>query len=163
MFVVNSPAYVESLDYQAVDTIGSRIVALRTARGMSQPELARQIGIKQPSLHNIETGKTVTLRGATLAGLCRVLNVHPEAILGGGSAPTAGQREAMLHESEIIAIWRSLTPGDQDHLLAIARALSQRMTPRGSAMAPRAPPPPAPPPKRGDPYTTEAGSLGGDS
>lgn len=114
---------------------------------MSPSELARAIGIKQPSMHNIESGKTKKLRGDTLAGLCRVLNISPEALLAGAHQSS----ESLLHESELTAIWRRLTPEDRDHLLAIARALASRMTPRKTAGAPPSP--------SAAPSTTRTGPL----
>jgi hypothetical protein len=95
------------------------------------------VGIKQPSLHNIESGKTVTLRGATLAGLCRALGVTPDMILKGGTASPSP--ETMLYEQELLSAWRQMTQKDQDHLLAIARALRDKM--KTAAPKPIAPTP----------------------
>jgi transcriptional regulator with XRE-family HTH domain len=129
-----------------MSSIGKRVAALRTARGLSQAELARRIKIAQPSLHDIESGKTKTLRGETLANLCRELNVQPDAILKG----TTGNRpETLLLESELIATWRSLSEADQEHLMAIARALASAR-----------PKPPAPEKERRKRFaTTGAGDL----
>lgn len=125
----NSHIYCGAAETFGMPSMGDRIVDLRTALGLSQPELARRIGIKQPSLHNIESGKTKTLRGATLAGLCRVLNVTPEILLQGSRR--ARSNESVLHEAELLAIWRSLTDADRTHLLAVARALASRPKPPG--------------------------------
>lgn len=38
--------------------IGGRIKHMREQRGMTQPELAEAIGIKQPSMSDIESGKS---------------------------------------------------------------------------------------------------------
>ena len=127
MFVVNSPIYAFLSDAQAVQTTGQLIVTLRMARGMSQPALAKAIGISQPSMHAIESGKTKKLRGDTLAGLCRVLNVSPDVLLGKRRLPN---NEALLHEAELVSIWRSLTHEAQMHMLAVARALAGSVPPR---------------------------------
>lgn len=133
---VNRDRYADAGQTQSVKEIGERIVALRRAMGLSQPALARLVGIKQPSLHAIESGKTKKLRGDTLAGLCRALNVSPDTLLGHRGPST---EESLLHESEMVAIWRSLTPQDRDHLLAIARALAGRMVPRAADRTGRGP------------------------
>lgn len=154
----HSGIYHESPEDSGMPSIGARIAALRAARGLSQPELARKIGISQPSMSNIENGKTLTLRGETLAGLCRELHVHPDVILKGTAMRTT---ESTLLESEVPGIWRALTASDQEHLLAIARALSQRMS---------APPPPHSPAAKKKPkpdtgrlsagfFTTQNGDL----
>lgn len=107
-------------------SIGQTIARLRKARQLSQPELARRVGISQPSLSNIENDKTETLRGETLAGLCRELGVLPDTILR--SAPNTNPT-AVAQEAELTAIWRVLTTEDRGHLLAAARAFRERMMP----------------------------------
>lgn len=117
-------------------SLGEKIKALRLAHGWSQPELAKKVGISQPSLHNIESGKTRTIRGATLAGLCRVLNVTPEVLLGNKRSVS---EEAVLHEAEVVALWRSMSEDARAHVLAVARALARKSagpppsSPRGKA------------------------------
>lgn len=78
-------------------------------------------------MHNIETGKTKSLRGTTLQGLCKALSVHPDFLLGGKHGPSM---EAMTGETELVSIWRRLHEDDREHLLAVARALSSRKTAR---------------------------------
>jgi len=53
MFERNSLIYCGPRQTFGMSTTGDRIVALRKARGLSQPELARRVGIKQcgPLLH----------------------------------------------------------------------------------------------------------------
>ena len=140
MLRVNRPPYVRGREDSSMPTVGARIVALRKAKGLSQPELARAVGISQPSMHNIETDKTKKLRGDTLAGLCAALGVTPEVILhGGGQNP-----EAMLYERELLIAWRAMTSEDQQHLLAVARAMRDRMVAtRSSAARPAKVPAPA--------------------
>jgi transcriptional regulator with XRE-family HTH domain len=106
-----------------VATTGQKVKTLRQARRLSQPALAKLVGISQPSLANIESDKTKTLRGETLAGLCRVLNVSPDVLLG---RRRVSSDESLLHESELIGLWRSLSQANQEHLLAIARALGAK-------------------------------------
>lgn len=141
-------------------TIGARVKALRESQGLSQPELALRVGISQPALSAIESGRTKTLRGKTLAGLCAALNAAPDAIMKGPWQPTSGT-EAMLHESELLALWRRMTTDDQGHVLAVARALASRMT--AAPRQPTAQPTQAPgaPSKHAASkrYTTQHGDL----
>lgn len=126
MASVNSGHYVRGRDTHRVTkrTLGKTIVALRDARGISQPELAKRVGIKQPSLSNIENDKTKRLRGETLAGLCRELGVSPDVLLN-PSIAVAPPAEA----AELVLIYRSLTTDYQGHLIATARAFRERMQP----------------------------------
>lgn len=133
---------------QMSSSIGARVLALRLARKLSQPELARRVRISQPSLHNIETNKTKTLRGATLAGLCKELGVTPSSLMEG--AAVGAEIEG---ESELTTIWRSLTTQDQSHVLATARAFRERMIPS------RRPPPTAPTSNTGAPTSGPADRM----
>lgn len=52
-------------------SIGRRIKELRMQRGMSQVQLAKEIGLSQTNLSNVERGRT----GATLANLLKIRSV----------------------------------------------------------------------------------------
>lgn len=56
--------------------------ALETA-GLSQAELARKTGIAPPSLHDIESGKTKSLRSTTLVRMAKALGQTPDWLAGG--------------------------------------------------------------------------------
>lgn len=116
------------------------VVKLREDRGLSTTELARQAGITQPSMHNIESGKTKNLRGPTLVGLCRALNVSPEVLLGKRRPPPI---EAVLQEAELLTLWRTLSDENRKHLLATARAFATKPRPDKPGR-PLALPPPGP-------------------
>lgn len=137
-----------------VASLGERIRALRVAARKSQPALAAEVGISQPSLHNIESGKTRTIRGATLAGLCRALNVSPEVLLG---SKRSVSQEQVLHEAEMMALWRSLSEENRSHVLAVSRALASKPG-RPPAVTP-APPAPAKAAGRSRTATTAHGDL----
>lgn len=104
-----------------MDTIGSRIKARRKKLGLTQVDLAVAIGIKQPSLSDIENNVTQDMAATTLAGLCRELRVTPEfVVFGNGIAEVADL--AML-ESEVVYIIRNISPDQRDMLLGMARGL----------------------------------------
>lgn len=86
-----------------MSTIGSRIKQLRTALGLSVSELARRIDVKQPSLSDIESGETKSLKGETLARLCRELRVTPEYIMfGDGSPAEAGDMRFIAEAAGVL-------------------------------------------------------------
>jgi transcriptional regulator with XRE-family HTH domain len=64
-------------------TLGDRVRQLREAMNLTQPALARAVGVSQPSLYEIESGGTKTLRAETLMGLAKALGEDPEYILTG--------------------------------------------------------------------------------
>ena len=61
--------------------IGGRIRSLRTARGLSQEEVARRTGIGLKSYGDLERGRTKDPHYSTLRGVARALNVRVEELL----------------------------------------------------------------------------------
>lgn len=59
-------------------TLAERAKKSRKETGLSQKEAAKKIGITQPSLSAIETGKTKTISGSTLTGMARVYNISAD-------------------------------------------------------------------------------------
>lgn len=88
-----------------------KIIAARKAQGLSQAELARQVGIKQGNLSRIESGQS-DLRTGSLIELARVLNwelmLIPKQYTQAVTALTSGTSE---DQTTIPAY--SLTPDDE--------------------------------------------------
>lgn len=105
-----------------MDTIGGRIKALRISKGLNASELARRVDIAQPSLYNIETNKTKSIKGYVLDALARELNTTTSYILTG--ADNHQDHEASMMLAEIQAIFRSLSAEDKEGLLRHARGLA---------------------------------------
>ena len=70
--------YVVPVDEKA---IGRRIRDLRKRQGMTQIELAAELGINQSAVSDYEKGE-VRIHAAMLAGLARVLKSSADEILG---------------------------------------------------------------------------------
>lgn len=104
-----------------MSTIGSRIKHLRQDAGLSGAELARRIGIKAPSLWEIENGETKALRGNTLTALCDELRTTADYLLRGEREEAGLQLAAM--EAELTYTIRSLPPEKRVALLEYARFL----------------------------------------
>ena len=68
--------------------IGERIRELRKRQGMSQAELATELGVNQTAVSDYETGPA-RIHAAMLAALARVLRSSADEILGLSSARTA--------------------------------------------------------------------------
>lgn len=89
--------------------IGERIRALRLGLGLNQAELARRIGIKQPSLWDIEAGETKSLRADTLMRLAQALDTNPVYLWTGRGSPVA-HIDPNIEEAEVVAVYRRMTP-----------------------------------------------------
>jgi transcriptional regulator with XRE-family HTH domain len=62
-------------------TIGARVRKLRKAKGLTQPQLASQVGIDQSTLSDIERGASI--RAEVLLRLAAALEQTPEFIVTG--------------------------------------------------------------------------------
>lgn len=87
-------------------TIGDRIVQLRTAMGINQAELARRADIKAPSLWEIESGTTVNPRVDTLVRLADELNVSTRYLFDGQDDPES----LTATERYVVARMRKMSP-----------------------------------------------------
>lgn len=112
--------------------VGSRIRALRKARGLNQTQLAKAIGVDQSTISDIERG--ANFGAEVLMSLSKALGSTCRYIMKGGT-------EAELFEAEVIGLFRALSEDDQAHMLRTLRALAMH--------AKNDPPPPPPTPKRG--------------
>jgi transcriptional regulator with XRE-family HTH domain len=114
-------------------SLAEKVVSLRVARRLTQAGLAKLLGVSQSAISQIERGRTVSLSGEVLAGLCQHLHVTPQFLLG-DAAP--GSPDADMLEAEALFMFRSMT---QD------RRRSALLMLRGLANAPATPAAPAPP------------------
>ena len=104
-----------------MDDIAKRIAALRARDGLSQTEAAERLGMAQPSLAQIETGVTKTLRGKTVAMLCRVYRTTAEFIVFGGE--DSQNEELASLEAELLHMVRLLGPDQRKSALDSIRGI----------------------------------------
>ncbi len=104
---------------RGMDTIGSRVRALRKARGLTQTQLAALVGITQGSLSLIEKNLTQVPSGSTLAALCAALRTTPDFIIA-GLRDDSGNIQAAIDEHELVHLWRDMPPEARQLLLESA-------------------------------------------
>lgn len=63
------------------DTVGARITLLRKERGMTQAELAQQLGVSQPVVSDYEHD-VIRIPADVVAQLAQILNTSADEILG---------------------------------------------------------------------------------
>ncbi len=125
-------------------SIGKRVAALRAARRISQQALACEVGVSQPTIANIERGRTTEIKGYVLEALARALNTTTKYILAGDSQQGAIDEAAT--QAELVGIWQKLPANYRDTLLQTARGLlsaaeiSPPTAPAPSSKAPTKPP-----------------------
>ena len=78
-------------------TLAERCVEAREDTGLGQAEAAKDLGLKQPSLSDIETGKTKTLRAKTANAMVKLYGVRlPWLIHGIGPKRDANEPDAVV-------------------------------------------------------------------
>lgn len=103
------------------DLPGQRVRWLRESKNMLQSTLAKAIGIKQPSLSQIERGTSKSPASATLLRIAAELDANPEWIINGKGHPF--KLDTAAAKSEMADIYAKLTPEHQAAILAAAKAL----------------------------------------
>jgi transcriptional regulator with XRE-family HTH domain len=121
-------------DHLFMETIKERVKALRMARRITQAELARQCEVSQPSIANIEGGRTTEIKGYLLDRMAKALNTTPSYILSG--ADSEDSREATMMTAELTSIFSKLSPDDQHALLRTARGMFQATSQKGTVQNP---------------------------
>jgi len=71
------------------ETLGQRLARLRRERGLTQIELAEQLGVTQPIVSDYERGE-LRLHGQLIVKLTEILNVSAEELLGREAPKRAG-------------------------------------------------------------------------
>ena len=79
-------------------TLSERLTALMTEKGLSQAELARMIGVKQPSIFKILSGQT--LNPKNILEIATALNVDPHWLKTGEGDPDPSYRIVEVSEPQ---------------------------------------------------------------
>jgi transcriptional regulator with XRE-family HTH domain len=77
-----------------METLGDRIKMLRIAKGLSQSELAQQVGVTKSAVCQWELSQTANVKLATFLRLCEALGVRPEYLIFGPGK--AGEKRTAL-------------------------------------------------------------------
>jgi len=83
---IASGTHVNSQELQFFRAIGARIAQARKSQGLTQQQLADQLGIAQQTLANYEAG-LVRFPASTLPLLGELLGLTPEELLGHDAKP----------------------------------------------------------------------------
>lgn len=121
-------APVETLDQ--LQTFGDRLLYWRKLRGFGhgkQGFVAEKLGIKQPSLSELESGKSEQPSADVLLKACDLLGLRPRYLLY-GEMPAEGLNFAEIsgEEAQLVMIYRGLPDGMKHGLIIDATAAADR-------------------------------------
>ena len=103
--------------------VGGRIRWLREKKQMNQTELAKECGIGQSTLSDIEKMRSNAPNAANLLRIAAALDANPSWIATGKGDAFKFDAPHEEGAQEIADIFSSLSPGKRSALLAAARAL----------------------------------------
>jgi transcriptional regulator with XRE-family HTH domain len=106
-------------------TLAERIRDARTRVGLSQVELAKKCGIAAPSINQLESGKSKSMRQATLLRMAKAVGQSPEWLaFGNGSLselPPTSRNSTF--EQEFLADFRRLSATERKVVVRMVRSL----------------------------------------
>jgi transcriptional regulator with XRE-family HTH domain len=104
--------------------IGTRVRAARRDRGLTQDELADQVGVSRSAVAQWETGRTGQVTG-NLSRIAAALEINVEYLLYGDDKRAVGEvRQG--DELALLRLYRECEPDDRQMLLRTARRLARR-------------------------------------
>ena len=103
--------------------IGSRIRATRRERGLTQDELADQVGVSRSAVAQWETGRTGQVTG-NLSRIAGALGVNVEYLMVGDDKRASGEARGG-DELALLRLYRECEPEDRQMLLRTARRLAR--------------------------------------
>jgi transcriptional regulator with XRE-family HTH domain len=111
-------------------TLAERMREIRTAAGFGGPRqaaaFAKLIGIKPPSLHDIESGKTSAFSARTVIGLLKI-GVSPRFIWEGKGQPMQKKEvEAQLKSETLHSMIDELDEAETDMITDVVKAYIRR-------------------------------------
>lgn len=90
-------------------------------RHITQQQLARAAGLKQPSISELETGETKEISGPTLIAIADALKVRPEWLVTGKLPMEYGEGEMLSQdERELLTRYRAAAPRWRSSILYMA-------------------------------------------
>jgi transcriptional regulator with XRE-family HTH domain len=78
------------------ETMGRRIARLREAKGWSQAELARRLGVTRASVHQWENDSSPNIRPVNLLALADILGTDPYYLVHGPDRSPGGNGDTTV-------------------------------------------------------------------
>lgn len=110
--------------------IGSLIKEARLAKGLTQEELGKLVGVQKSAIAKYENGRVVNIKRSTLHKLATVLNLRGSDLIIESNPKEAAELSArVLMDSdlrELVELYSSLDKNDKRTVQDLARRLSEK-------------------------------------
>lgn len=110
--------------------VGKLIKDARIAKGLTQEELGKIVGVQKSAIAKYENGRVVNIKRSTLQKLAEALNLKGSDLIIGSNPKEAAELSAkVLIDSdlrEIVELYSSLNKEDKDTVKDLIRRLSKQ-------------------------------------
>lgn len=113
-----------------MDNIGQLIKDARIAKGLTQEELGKLVGVQKSAIAKYENGRVVNIKRSTLQGLAKALDLKGSDLIMVSNAKEAASLSAMvlmdsdLHE--VVELYMSLNDEDKKAYKDLLRRLAKQ-------------------------------------
>lgn len=105
-------------------SLADRIKGARVRAGLNQVQLAKKCGIAPPSLSNLESGKSKSMRQTTLLRMAKAVGQAPEWLaFGNGELQAAPPTRESVFEQDFLADFRKLSAVERKVVVRMVRSL----------------------------------------
>jgi repressor LexA len=110
--------------------VGSLIKEARIAKGLTQEELGKLVGVQKSAIAKYENGRVVNIKRSTLQKLATALNLKGSDLIIQSNPKEAAELSArVLIDSdlrELVELYSSLNKDDKRTVVDLARRLSEK-------------------------------------
>ena len=110
--------------------VGSLIKEARLAKGLTQEELGKLVGVQKSAIAKYESGRVVNIKRSTLQKLAEVLNLKGSDLIIQSNPKEAAELSArVLMDSdlrELVELYYSLNKDDKRTVQDLARRLAEK-------------------------------------
>jgi transcriptional regulator with XRE-family HTH domain len=100
--------------------IGSKIKAARMAKGMTQEELGKHLGVQKSAIAKYESGRVVNIKRSTLKKISDILDIRPsELIFEEQKQPIKDELSTV--QKELLNYVRNMSEEQAEGLLALLK------------------------------------------
>lgn len=103
-----------------METFGSRLKAARLARGMTQEQLAHEVGVSSPAVSQWERDGSEP-NFTSLRALCSALDITLDALIVGGAAEGSKDDRLAAKERALIDRFRKLSAHERQAVLRMLK------------------------------------------
>lgn len=106
--------------------IGNKIKTARIAKGMTQEELGKQLGVQKSAIAKYESGRVVNIKRSTLKKISDILDIRASELIFGEEQKQPTESELSNKKKEFIRKIEGMSDDQIDRLEQILALVEQK-------------------------------------